>query len=131
MADTIKEVPTEQLHFPAVPHRKTGVKCNGSIVAEQKGEQVTLKCNECAAVVGTVNTEILKALRQAIADQFVIHKFNEADAPEVLTSISVECRRGECDHCPGMFRRDDTGEESIFCVHSCHEISDDSERPIN
>jgi hypothetical protein len=131
MADTMKQVLPEQLHFPAVPHWKTGVKCNGSIVAEQNGEHVTLKCNECAAVVGTVNIEILKALEQAIADQFVIHKFSEADAPDVLTSISAECQRGECNRCPGVFRRDDTGEESIFCIHSCHEISDDSERPIN
>jgi len=76
-------------------------------------------------VLGTLPTE------QAIADQFVFHRFSEADAPEVLTSISAECQRGERNHCPGLFRRDDTGEESIFCVHSCHEISGDSERPIN
>jgi hypothetical protein len=122
----MKQVPTEHLRFPVVPHWKTGVKCNGSIVAEQTGEQVTLKCNECAAVVGTVHTEILKALEQAIADQFVFHKFSEADAPNFR-----ECQRGECSHCPGVFRTDDMGEESIFCVHLCHEISDGSERPIN
>jgi hypothetical protein len=131
MANTMKQVPTKHLHFPVVPHWKTGVKCNGSIVAEQKGEEVALTCNECAAVVGTVNTEILKALEQAIADQFVLHAFSEADAPEVLTSISEECQRGDCNHCVGVFCRDETGEESIFCVHSCHEIYDDSEPPVN
>ena len=73
----------------------------------------------------------LKALEQAIADQFVFRKSSEDDAPEVLTSISVACQRGECNHCPGVFRRDDVGEESVFCVHSCHEVSDGSDRPIN
>jgi hypothetical protein len=71
MAGTMKQVPTEHIHFPVVPHWKTGVKCNGSIMAERSGEQVTLKCNECAAVVGTVNAEILKAWEHAVADQFV------------------------------------------------------------
>jgi hypothetical protein len=102
MADTVKEVPTEQLHFPAVPHWKTGVKCNGSIVAEQKGERVTLKCNECAAVVGTVNTEILKALEQAIADQFVIHKFTEG---RCTRSAHINFRRMPAGRMQSLSRR--------------------------
>ena len=86
---------------PLVPHRKVGVSCIGSIIPEPEGEQIRLKCNVCGAVVGTVNAAILESWEQAIADQVVIHKFNEADEREALTGISEFCQRGECDQCPG------------------------------
>jgi len=70
-------------------------------------------------IVGTINSAIFSALEQAIADQIVFHKFSELDAPEVLTSISEECQRGDCDHCPGHF---EIGLDTIFCVHFCHRI---------
>src|ERR1051326_6917256 len=73
-----------------------GVDCPGSIIAEQIDETVALKCDCCRAVVGGMNAKILEALDQAITDRFVFHKFSEMDAPEVLTSISEECQRGEC-----------------------------------
>jgi hypothetical protein len=53
------------------------------------------RSNECGAVVGTINAAILKALTRAISDGILVHKFDELDAPEVLTSISEECQRGE------------------------------------
>ena len=115
-------MPAEPLHLPIVPHRKAGVECNGSIVAEQGGDLVTLKCIVCGATVGTIHAAILAALDQAIADSFVFHKFSEMDAPEVLTSISEECQRGDCAHCPGHFHRADHGDDTIFCVHSRHEV---------
>ena len=115
-------MPADVPHFPLVPHRTAGLDCNGSIVPEQDGESVTLKCNQCGAVVGTINAAVLSALEQAIADAFVFHKFSEMDAPEVLTAISEECQRGECDFCPGHFHRADHGDSTIFCVHSCHEL---------
>ncbi len=115
-------MPAEELHFPTVTHRSAGVACVGCIVHEKDGEQATLKCNECRAVVGTVNASILEALTQAIADDIVIHKFDELDPPEVLTSISNECQREECERCPGIFQREETGVQAVFCVHSCHEL---------
>ena len=36
---------------------------------------------------------ILAALEQATADRIVFYKFDEADAPEVLISISEQCQR--------------------------------------
>jgi hypothetical protein len=76
-------------------------------------------------VVGTVHAEILKAWVQAIADFIVVQKFEEADVPEVLTSLSEECQRGECAQCAGVFHRPDTGDQPVFCVHSCHRVERD------
>jgi len=111
-------------------HRKAGVQCNGSVVPEQHGDQITLKCNQCGAEMGTINAAILLAWEQAITDSIIVHKFDEADAPEVLTSISEECQRGDCEHCPGRFHRADHGDDTIFCVHSCHEVEAET-GPIN
>src|SRR5689334_4644018 len=69
-------MPADVPHFPPVPHRTAGVDCDGSVVPEQDGENVMLKCNVCAVMVGTVNAKILEALEQAIADDFVFHKFD-------------------------------------------------------
>lgn len=124
-------VPVEHPHFPVVPHRSTGVNCVGWIVPELKGEQVTLKCNECGTVVGTINAAILSALTQAISDGILVHKFEEFDAPEVLTSVSEECQRGECERCPGIFQREDTGDQPVFCVHSCHKVPERGVKSIN
>jgi hypothetical protein len=109
-------VEDQPLQLPLIPHRKTGVQCDGSIVALRDGEQITLQCNVCEAVMGTVHAELLKALEQAIADSIVIHKFTEAEAPQVLTSLSEQCQREECKQCSGVFHR------PVFCVHSCHRV---------
>jgi hypothetical protein len=114
-------VPAETPHLPVVPHWKAGITCNGSIVPEQDGDQITLRCNECGSVVGTINAAILSALEQAIADAFVFHKIEEMDAPKVLTSVSEECQRGDCANCPGHYRLAGVRAEMIFCVHECHE----------
>jgi len=108
-----------RFNFLLIPHSKTSVQCKGSIVAEQNGRQITLKCNECGLVVGTVDAEILKAWEQAIADRIVVHKFDELDVPEVLTTISEECQRGECRTCHGTFS---IADEMVFCVHECHNV---------
>ena len=122
----IKFVNNEALRLPLIPHRTVGIQCDGSIVAAlYDEEQVTLQCNACGAVVGTVNAKFLEALEQAIADSIVIHKFEETDPPDALTSISEECQRGDCESCPGMFHRADTGDETVFCVHSCHRVEPD------
>lgn len=58
-----------------------------------------------------------------LLDEVVIHRFDEKDEEAfVLTSISDECQREECDRCPGMFHRADTGDQPVFCVHACHKI---------
>jgi hypothetical protein len=124
-------VPSEPSHFPVVPHRSTGVNCIGCIVPEPDGEQVTLKCNQCGTVVGTINAAILKALTQAISDGILVHKFDELDAPEVLTSISEECQRMECERCPGIFQREEAGDQPVFCVHSCHKVAERGVSSIN
>jgi hypothetical protein len=117
-------VPAEHLHFPVVAHRSAGVDCVGCIVPEINGDEITLKCNECGAVVGTINSAIFEALRLAFTDRILVHRFDEADAPEVLTSISEECQREECDRCPGIFHREDAGDQPVFCVHVCHKVSE-------
>ena len=124
-------VPNEPLHFPVVPHRSIGVDCVGCIVPELDGEQVTLKCNECGAGVGNIDAAILNALMQAISDGIMVHKFDELDAPGVLTSISEECQRGECEQCPGIFKREDAGDQAVFCVHSCHNVPEQGVRSIH
>jgi hypothetical protein len=47
--------------LPIVPHEVARVDCCGCIVANVEGETVKLFCNECGAVVGTVNLSILTA----------------------------------------------------------------------
>ena len=92
---------------------------------------VTLKCNECGAGVGNIDAAILNALMQAISDGIMVHKFDELDAPGVLTSISEECQRGECEQCPGIFKREDAGDQAVFCVHSCHNVPEQGVRSIH
>jgi hypothetical protein len=85
-------VPDDPLNFTVVPHRSVGLDCARCIMLEPDGEQVTLKCNECETVVGTINAAILKALTQAISGGIMVHNVDELDAPEVLTSVSEECQ---------------------------------------
>jgi hypothetical protein len=50
--------------MPVVPHEAiTGVDCCGCIVAVVEGTSVELQCNECGAVVGVVQIDILRGLR--------------------------------------------------------------------
>jgi hypothetical protein len=123
-------VTAEPSHLPAVPHRKAGVQCDGSVVAKQDGDQITLKCNVCRTTMGTIHAAIMAALEQAIADAFVFRKFSDMDVPEVLTSISEDCRRGECERSTGHFHLVEHGDETILCVHSCHQVETEL-GPIN
>jgi hypothetical protein len=89
--------------FPPAPHRAAGVDCAGSILAEQEGDLVTLRCDVCGALVGKINPGVLKRLEQAPADSFGDPDFSELDVPKVLTSISEECQDGDCEQRPGHF----------------------------
>jgi predicted RNA-binding Zn-ribbon protein involved in translation (DUF1610 family) len=49
--------------MPIIPHETAaGVDCCGCIVAVVEGNNVELRCNECGAVVGVVQLDILKGL---------------------------------------------------------------------
>jgi len=48
--------------FPHIPHESAGVDCCGCIVPKVLGNDAELRCNECGAVVGVVNTRILEDL---------------------------------------------------------------------
>jgi len=50
----------------------------------------------------------------------VRHVFAPGQEPRVLTSISEECQKGQCEKCPGIFRLPEYGDRQIFCVHECH-----------
>jgi hypothetical protein len=73
--------------------------------------------------MGTIDTAVAEALVQKLLDEVVIHRFDESDEEaSVLTSISDECQREECDQCPGIFHREETGGQPVFCVHVCHKL---------
>ena len=113
------------IKFPIIPHRIAGAKCGGSIVPEEReadGEKsVTLRCNVCGQIMGIINAGVAEGLVLKLLDKVVIHRFDEPDEEaSVLTSISDECQREECDRCPGMFHREDAGDQPVFCVHVCH-----------
>ena len=47
--------------MPIVPHSTVaGVDCCGCIIAAVEGTNVELRCNECGAVVGVIQVDILK-----------------------------------------------------------------------
>jgi hypothetical protein len=48
--------------MPTVPHEAASVDCYGCIVAVVESNNVELRCNECAAVVGVPQIEILRGL---------------------------------------------------------------------
>ncbi len=43
--------------LPAIPHESGGVDCCGCMIDEQ-GNDTELRCNECGAVLGLVNTAL-------------------------------------------------------------------------
>jgi hypothetical protein len=52
-------------------------------------------------------------------------KFAPGQEPKVLTAVSRECANGDCEKCSGIFSREDRPNESIFCIHACHEAQND------
>src|SRR5215475_1362573 len=49
--------------IPIVPHETiAGIRCPGHLVMEVEGGTVELHCNECGAVAGVIQIEILKSL---------------------------------------------------------------------
>lgn len=54
--------------FPIIPHERTGVDCCGCIVPVVQGRDVELRCNECGAVLGVIQIDILTDLVGMIPD---------------------------------------------------------------
>lgn len=50
------------------------------------------------------------------------HRFSPGQEPRVLTATSEQCSDGECWKCPGIFHLEEYGNESIFCIHPCHQV---------
>jgi hypothetical protein len=44
--------------LPAIPHESGGVDCCGCMIADEQGNDTELRCNECGAVLGVVNTAL-------------------------------------------------------------------------
>jgi len=49
-----------QEDFPIIPHESAGVDCCGCIIPIVQGRDTELRCSECGAVVGVVNTGVLE-----------------------------------------------------------------------
>ena len=54
--------------FPIIAHESTGADCCGCIVLKVTGKDAELRCNECGAVVGVVQVDILRDLISMIPD---------------------------------------------------------------
>jgi hypothetical protein len=54
--------------FPIIAHEATGADCCGCIVVKVSGKDVELRCNECGAVVGVVQVDILRELVSMIPE---------------------------------------------------------------
>jgi hypothetical protein len=51
-------------------------------------------------------------------------EFPPDEEATVLTSISPQCLQEDCLHCPGVFAHPDAPDQTVFCVHVCHKVSD-------
>lgn len=63
--------------MPIVPHGSApGVECCGCIVAVVEDQNVELQCNECGAVVGVIQIDILRCLL-GLASGEIVHTVKE------------------------------------------------------
>lgn len=56
------------------------------------------------------------------------HEFPEGDEPEVLTGISSFCEEDKHEDCPSLYQVAEHGDETVFCVCSCHRVSPEQEQ---
>ena len=56
------------------------------------------------------------------------HEFPEGEEPELLTGISIFCQVDKHEECPGPYRVPEHGDETVFCVCSCHRVSSEREQ---
>ena len=58
-----KDAEEQARRFPFIPHQAAFVECPGQIIPEPTSQRdTTLKCNDCGAAVGKLNTAILNNL---------------------------------------------------------------------
>jgi hypothetical protein len=107
--------------MPIVAHETAGADCCGCIVAAVEGSNVELRCNECGAVVGVIQLEILKGLLGLdCATATCPHCGKENAFPgfsEVTAYICDECGKavephkalGDAEGSAGVEIHDDTG----------------------
>ena len=56
------------LELPVIPHEATGVECGGTIAAKVSGNDAELVCGRCGAVVGVVQSAILRDMLSRIPE---------------------------------------------------------------
>ena len=80
--------------MPIVPHETGGVECCGCIIAAVDGTNVELRCNECEAVVGVVQVDILKGPARAGGRDGHMPELREGEyVPRLHKGVSVRVRR--------------------------------------
>jgi hypothetical protein len=55
--------------MPIIAHSATGADCCGCLVVDVRERDAALRCNECGAIVGTMNAAILDAVFEHIAPE--------------------------------------------------------------
>jgi hypothetical protein len=84
-----------------VPHETvSAVDCCGCIVAAVEGTNVELRCNECGAVVGVVQIEILRGL------------------------LGLDCATATCPHCGKLNTFPGFSEVSTYVCDGCGKADD-------
>jgi hypothetical protein len=86
--------------MPIVPHETTGVDCCGCIVAAVDGNNVELRCNECGAVVGVIQIDILRGL------------------------LGIECATAKCPHCGTLNKFPGFSEMLAYTCRGCGKLAD-------
>ena len=81
--------------MPVVPHEVSGVDCSGRIIAAVDGTNVELRCNECGAVVGVVQINIMEGL------------------------LGLDCAEATCPHCGTVNTFSSFSEISAFVCDQC------------
>ena len=81
--------------MPIVAHETASADCCGCIVAAVEGTSVELRCNECGAVVGVIQLEILKGL------------------------LGLECATATCPHCGKENTFPGFSEVETYVCHEC------------
>src|SRR5260370_42128139 len=82
--------------MPVVPHGISGVDCSGRIIAAVEDNDVELRCNECGAVVGVVQVNIMVGLLRLDCAEATCPHCGKGDRfssfSEVSTYVCDECR---------------------------------------
>ena len=81
--------------IPIVPHELAGVDCCGCIIAVVEEKNVELRCNECGAVMGVIQVDILRGL------------------------VGLDQAKAECPHCRMLNTFPGFSEMLAYTCHGC------------